>query len=308
MKTPISLMALATLSVLITTGYSNARTSAAVNDGSPEVFHVRSFQASLSCIDPHPGEVRKCDELERQILASTVRLVFHRWVENEDGRTYTFVNGATAHATLKAGGYLVTHNHLNIMRTDRKDGERITISVLDASGELILSGAPVEAIRIAAEDPETLVLDLGGCLDGEYDDMLELPSAKFKSWYSLPIQPGMEVAQVNWDGATTYVDWVVIEDVIEDGGTPRLELSNIVGSGASGGGVYWNGYHIANTWSQVTVLDENGGSVARQYSVAALDSLQVAAPLGLSEGALAKSPLSTQPAFSGVRPPSIFCS
>jgi hypothetical protein len=85
----------------------------------------------------------------------------------------------------------------------------------------------------------------------------------------------MEVAQIDWDGATAHVEWVVIEDVVMNDGTPRLELANAVMRGASGGGVFWNGYHIANNWSQATTYDANSGAVTRQYSVAALNSTAV---------------------------------
>jgi hypothetical protein len=55
---------------------------------------------------------------------------------------------------------------------------------------------------------------------------LDMASAEFKAGGSLALQPGMEVAQIDWDGAANYVDWVTIEDVITDSGTPRLKLAN----------------------------------------------------------------------------------
>ena len=84
------------------------------------------------------------------------------------------------------------------------------------------------------------------------------------------------MAQVVWDGETAYVDWVAIEDVVTERGTSRLELANLVTSGTSGGGVFWNGYHIANTWYQAYVFAENGVTISRHFSAAALNSPEVA--------------------------------
>ncbi len=101
------------------------------------------------------------------------------------------------------------------------------------------------------------------------------PGVEFKSPESIPLQPGVEVAQVDWDGETAHIDWVVINEIITTNGTPRLKLNNFVEAGASGGGVFWDGYHIANTWPQVTTYDEDSGNILRRYSVAALNLSQV---------------------------------
>jgi hypothetical protein len=89
----------------------------------------------------------------------------------------------------------------------------------------------------------------------------------------------MEVAQINWDGVTSHVDWVTIDQIIATGNSPQLELANSVAPGTSGSGDFWNGYHIANTRSQVTAYGENCGVVLREYSPAALNSLQGAGQL-----------------------------
>ena len=102
-------------------------------------------------------------------------------------------------------------------------------------------------------------------------------SAPGKAWGFLQLLPEMEIAHINWDGATAQVDWVTIDKVITKRGVPRLELASVVRPGASGGGVFWNGYHIANSWSQGIEYCENNGRVLRQYSVVALNSTQVMA-------------------------------
>ena len=67
------------------------------------------------------------------------------------------------------------------------------------------------------------------------------------------------------------------QDIVTERGTSSLELANLVTSGTSGGGVFWNGYHIANTWYQAYVFAENGVTISRHFSAAALNSSQVAA-------------------------------
>jgi hypothetical protein len=72
---------------------------------------------------------------------------------------------------------------------------------------------------------------------------------------------------------------VTINAVVTERGTPRLELTNFVPSGTSGGGVFWESHHVANTWYDGIVYDDTSGAVSRQFSVAALNSRQVAAQL-----------------------------
>jgi hypothetical protein len=235
--------------------------------------------SSSSCAKPRPDSVPECDRLEQQILASTVRLVWHRRLKNNDGRTYTFVDGGIALATIKEGRYLVTHNHSGISSAALNNRESITGFVSTATGELIWLGAPLEAITTVVEVAETLVLDFGSDDGRGFFESMGLSSVEFKAWESLPLQSGMEVAQVDWDGQTAQVDWATIDKVIIDNGTPRLELANVVAPGASGGGVFWNGYHIANTWSRVTVSYQPSGAILDQFSVAALNSARVSGQL-----------------------------
>jgi hypothetical protein len=138
--------------------------------------------------------------------------------------------------------------------------------------------ARLSTITIRLVNPETLVLDFGDHEGVGLFATKGLASAEFKAWEWLPLRPGLEVAQIDWDGAIANVDWVTIDNVIMPGDAPKLELASFVRPGASGGGVFWQGYHIANTLSQVTVCDKRTGAVLRQYSVAILDSPQVTAP------------------------------
>jgi hypothetical protein len=154
-----------------------------------------------------------------------------------------------------------------------------TVSVYTANGEPLWLEAPVALVSIAAEDAETLVLDFGNYGSEGLFAAFGLSSAEFRSWESLTLHSGQEVAQINWDGKTAHVDWVKVQTVITEHGTPRLEFANFVTPGASGGGVFWNGYHIANTWARESVRNVHSGAILRRYSVAALNSSRVVAEL-----------------------------
>lgn len=232
-----------------------------------------------SCANPSSGQVQKCDEWERRILASTVRLEWHVWSENDDGSGYTPVDAYAGHATIKDGRYLVTHNHSGISLSDPENGVLTTVSVFAANGKPIWLEAPLELVTVAAEDAQTLVLDFGSYSGEGLFATFGLSSPEFRTWESLPLRAGMEVAQIDWNGATAHIDWVTIDAVTGESGTPRLELANAVLPGASGGGVFWNGNHIANTWSRVTTYNVNSGAIVRRYSEAALNSSRVVAEL-----------------------------
>jgi hypothetical protein len=201
-------------------------------------------------------------------------LQWHVQTRNGDGsRTAA---GSIGHGTVKDGRFLVTHNHTTIVSlSNPEDGQLVEVSITKVNGELVWEG-PLAAITIVVEEPETLVLDLGTYRGEGVLAALGLSSVEFSSWDSLPLQPGMEVAQVDWDRTTTRVDWVVIDSITTDGDIPSLELANVAAPGASGGGVYWNGDHIANNWYRTSAVDANSGAVLRDFTVAALNSPRVA--------------------------------
>ncbi len=45
-----------------------------------------------------------------------------------------------------------------------------------------------------------------------------------------------------------------------------------ISPGSSGGGVFWNGYHIGNNWSNSQQNDISNGKLLRAYSTVALNS------------------------------------
>lgn len=242
--------------------------------------------SALSCAKPGPADVQTCQELEEQMLASTVRLEWQRWTVNDNNIGYTLLDGVIGYATVKEGRYLVTHNHAGMPLSNPEDGTFVTVSVFTVDSDPIWLYARLKTITITELSGETLLLDFGRYGGQGMFAAKGLTSARFKSWESVPLQPGLEVAQIGWDGSTSDVDWVTIDKVMTQGDTPRVELANFVRPGASGGGVFWNGYHFANTWSQVTECDKSSGAVLRQYSVAALNSPQVLAPASTTPAVL----------------------
>lgn len=217
-----------------------------------------------SCANPTPELAAGCEAAAQHILATTVRLEFHGPA------------GGIGHATVVGGRYLITHNHYPVTAEqlqDGGDGAVSAVSVLKADGGIILLKAPLAYFTVAAEGSETLVLDFQAYGGVGFFDSLGVPSAKLgEGAASLP-RPGSEVAQIDWDGATTHVAWVRVTAIQTEGDAPYVELDRFVEQGASGGGVFFDGAHIANNWTRQTDRLETG-EIVRQYSVAALNSSQ----------------------------------
>ncbi|MCA9933286.1 MAG: hypothetical protein KC415_05150 [Anaerolineales bacterium] len=123
---------------------------------------------------------------------------------------------------------------------------------------------------MVAEWPETLVLDFretGEVLFKAYG-VQSMPVATVTNTH---LQAGMEVAQINWDGVHTWVEWVRIERIIVEQGVTQIVLNRGVKKGASGGGVFWNGQHIGNNWTTSRVRSAVDGEVIATFSVAAFN-------------------------------------
>jgi hypothetical protein len=215
-----------------------------------------------------------CKTLEQQILASVVRLKV-RGPAVDDHTQHT---DGIGHGTVVAGRYLVTHNHFRVdiaFLEQMPHNGSAAVSLYRASGEKIVVEAWPDVFTIVYEDKETLVLDFGTVGDKGFFEANGLQSARLNTWHEIRLGPGMHVAQVDWDGERAHIDWVAVDKIVTQEGTPRLVLSNGVSGGASGGGIFWNGYHIANTWSLIETVGADG-TVLRQVTIAALNSEAVA--------------------------------
>lgn len=233
-----------------------------------------------SCADPTPEYAPSCRALERQILSSTVRIEIEAWISRPagpEGFGLYEVRPAhgNGHGTVRGGRYLITHNHFDVPLPASGAASSITfgtVTLYAASGERLALQAQPASLSVVRGGEETLLLDFGLVGNMGFFEAAGLASADFKSWQALPLQAGMEVAQVNWDGRTTHVQWVTVEAVVTGDGPPQLVLARGLTRGASGGGVFWNGYHVANNWAVVEAVSSDGG-VRSQKSIAALSDL-----------------------------------
>lgn len=227
-----------------------------------------TFQSStaISCIDPSPDLVAGCDAMAQQILDSTVRVMFLN-----SGPV------AIGHGTVVGGRYVITHNHYKYPLTDAtgEANHATKISLARANDEFIMRNAPLSNFTVVAAAPGMLLLDFRTIGGEGFFDHLGIPSAPVASWNSFAIQPGGEVAQANWDGKTTFVEWVRVSSIRDAGSTPALEIENFIELGASGGGVFYGGYHIGNNWLQGMIYHTDTQEMARRYSVATTNDANV---------------------------------
>ncbi|MGB3713314.1 MAG: hypothetical protein WA996_02680 [Candidatus Promineifilaceae bacterium] len=206
--------------------------------------------------------------LERRILASVVRYEIYGPSKDGSGR----LAEGLGHGTVKDGRYLVVHNHFGVDLASFVSGSPdAVITMYNGIGDLFMWKSSPH-FTVAVEEPESLVLDFGQSGDGKgFFERLGVPSALFDGWQEAAPRAGQIVAQVVWDGRRSDVAWTSINNVILDEGTPRLVLANPLIPGASGGGVFLEGSHIAVNWERGKHLDQTG-AVMERFSTAALNS------------------------------------
>jgi len=225
--------------------------------------------AAPSCRESSSEPSASCGEIESRILSSTLRISIQSWVATPDGAGREMMMSG-GHATVKDGRFLVTHNHFDIPLSIRHRADEpephSQVYLYDAAGKLRHSG-PLTDFSIVAEDTETLVL---AHKSSGFLESLGFSSAQFKSWEGLGLESGMEVAQVDWDGRRARVDCVTVGDIAVEDGVPRILLADGAKAGASGGGVFWRGYHIANNWLIREGVGSNGDVIVD--TTAALNS------------------------------------
>lgn len=239
---------------------------------------IGSESGARSCSRPLPHQKRQCQKMEVEILEATVRIQLHGAIEIEDGYEWHVIHGTISHGTVSGGRYLVTHDHFGIplsqvsLYDQAANGEFTGVSVYKLNGEPILSRAPLTSFTVVEEKGETAVLDFGTVGGQGFFSWAGVRSAEFASWESVKLQPGMEVAQIDWDGeGRTYVVWTQISDIVTANGLPLVHVQNYIGSGASGGGVFLDGVHIGNSWSRVMLTGKTSGAVLGQFSIVALN-------------------------------------
>lgn len=216
------------------------------------------------------------DKLEARILSSTVRFQVNYWGVKSDESGY-MIESTIGHGTVKDGRYLVTHNHFSEPFSKNPDvnAQDIYAQVrLYSAGGIELAELSGKEVTIVLQDEETLILDFKERNGVGLFEALGLSSADFTAPGSLTLEPGTKVAQIDWDGTASRVDWTTVQAATNKNGVSRLVISDGLMPGASGGGVFINGYHLANNWTTVEEID-NTGAIVNQYSTAAIDSSRV---------------------------------
>lgn len=235
---------------------------------------IQSGSSKASCINPQTeAQQAACRQIEVRILESTVRIEMRGW-HLTGGHRLPLINGGKSHATIVTGYYLVTHNHFMFPLTEpaAEDGEGYTgISLRRMDGSLILENAPLSSINIIHKEGQTMVLEI---VDQNGDNLLEglgLPTAQIVDWKRVTWEEGMELAQIDWDGENTHIDWVLVEAVIMEGADPYLQVNDYALKGSSGGGVFLDGLHLGNVWAHNVMKDPDTGEVTRRYTMIALN-------------------------------------
>lgn len=214
-----------------------------------------------SCASPTGDMIAGCAAQAERILASTVRLEII-------GPSST----RKSHATVTGGRYLITHNHFSLVWVNVQQDDHWTIRLIRPDGRSFLNNMPLSIFTVVAETEEMLVLDFGE-IDGiGFFERLGFSSAELKPWAGMPVQPGREVAQVNWDGSQSFVQWNRVSFIADNSKAPGLELEQTIMIGASGGGVFVDGIHIGNNWLKGTNYRYPSQSHSFGHSVAALNS------------------------------------
>jgi hypothetical protein len=230
---------------------------------------LESGTYDLSCPNPDPSIRERCERYEEQILATVVRLEV-RTPSLDDPSLLTESGG---HGTIKDGRFIVVHNHFAIdlsIFADEAQRAQASLTLYGANGYMLLRDVHPPLFEIVVQDRETQVLDFGTNDEGEgFFDWYRVPSAPFRNSQEITIQAGSEVAQVNWDGQITYIDWVKVQKVITHDGVPRLLLENPINQGSSGGVwrwrlLEWSSYRqqLVDGW---TYKRGRGGNISIQY-------------------------------------------
>jgi hypothetical protein len=210
--------------------------------------------------------------MEARVLAVTVQIELQAQFYLQGNR---IVKETHSHATIIAGRYLATHNHFQFPITKTAAyGEEgyLAISLRRANGALILDHAPLSAFTIAHTDTQTLVLEFSDARGDGLFAGLGLPSAEVAGGFETRLEPGDELAHIDWDGHVPHVDWVRVDRLGLSLDVPQIEVDNFVRAGSSGGGLFWNGRHIGNTWARNIELDTATDAVTRRFTIVALNS------------------------------------
>ena len=231
------------------------------------------------CQRPLPWNKAHCEEMEQEILDTTVRIAFHGVIEIEDSRDMIQIKGTISHATVKDGRYLLTHNHFGIPLSQLQIFNRYAnrsfsgVSVYRLDGTAVLDHAPLDTFTVVSEKGETVLLDFGTIAGEGYFAHVGIASAEVTKACTARLAPNTEVALIDWDEQRhTRVVWAQIQTVYQEKGLSLMQIDHFIETGASGGGVFLHNQHIGNNWARIIETDLNTGNVSQQLTLVALNS------------------------------------
>ena len=243
---------------------------------------LSSATSAASCAAPTPEIIAACRAQADRILAATVRLELIASTPDGNGQELL-----TGHGTVMAGRYILTHNHYGLTPAEFGNGRLVSLTIYKADGRLALKDVRPGSLSVIVVAPEALLLDFGDYGGPGLLGVAGLASAEFAGEAAVTLQPGMELAQIDWDGAVAHVVWTRLTAVHVMDGTATVELDSFVARGASGGGVFFNGVHIANNWVRATDRRGGTGEIVGRSSLAALNPEGIAFAIGAAEGRVA---------------------
>jgi hypothetical protein len=237
--------------------------------------------AGTMCAEEADTQGPACLEMERKILATTLRIEIRTWIIYIEGQGYTTLS-SNGHGTVVGDRYFLTHNHFDLpllqLLSDGKDGEFAEVNLYAAEGELLWQGSLTTA-AVALDDSETLLLEFEDRNGNGLFETLGLPSAEFAAGEVATLTVGTEGAQINWDESQAQVQWATVQGTLTERGTPIVRLDDCLVPGASGGGVFVGGIHVANNWSRSVGCGETDIGEAVKHSTAALNSAELVAAI-----------------------------
>lgn len=227
---------------------------------------VRADSTALNCAAPTPAQEAACAQQATAILATTARLeLYGPWTIGPNPQRFR----VTGHGTVIDGRYIVTHNHYQPLALIEGDAgtSAETIELYAADG-IAIGRWLRETVAIIRIDAQTLLFDFGPGGGGG-----ALAEAGFQSaalGAADGLRPGTPVAQIDWDVSTARIHWTTIVRFEKTEGVRTIILDGCITVGASGGGIFANGRHIANTWRRSVECRLTGGA-AQHFSRAALN-------------------------------------
>lgn len=233
-----------------------------------------------TAVSPPPSATNGHPPVEQLMREATVRLAVETWLVHEGERGYTILK-SEGHGTVVNGRFLITHNHhtipLSLSETGLDPDIYTRLFIFNTDGELI-NTLPFTDFQIGLREPQMLLLVYVGEKSETPFGTVGLGVEQVLAGTAVLLEPGVEIAQIDWDGSSTHVDWTVVTAVYPQHIPPCLELDHQPQFGASGGGIFWLGQHIGNTWLKGSRSSAANGTIC-QYSKAALNSPELLAYL-----------------------------